>query len=365
VLDFWNRQVSNELFNIGDVRMLDMSRSHALVQVVAPFKKFIYPITLAFLQFTFMGLAFFVMYLSVAEHGLISQLRAMSFLTDRRWPGLVVSHVFSTFWLQALMMPAQVMSLGFFAATRAFEIPAAALIRPPVMGHRYGRKTLRTTGFAFGASCLLYFSYAQLAGCVCILSGNGVALSGLAFFLVYGMILAMPAANAVCQEALLTQPGTHPLLVLALQNIFASVLFLPILLISHFAGWEDIGQGFRMIFSYQEVFMLVMWMCAQVSLTSVVCIVLIQVVDSFWAIALRPIRVVFWGLLTLANFYLSSGMTLSIACPRSSFWSFMILCGCGLAVAAIYIDRKNDRSMNKASGGPLPSSAKPINRALA
>merc|ERR1719213_199400 len=108
------------------------------------------------------------------------------------------------------MMPSQVMSLGFFAATRAFEIPSVALLRPYALGQRFGKKTAQTTAFAFGASCLLYFAYAQLAGCVCILSGNGVALSGLAFWFVYVMILAMPATNAVCQEAILIQPGMPP-----------------------------------------------------------------------------------------------------------------------------------------------------------
>merc|ERR1719428_284164 len=136
------------------------------------------------------------------------------------------------------------MSLGFFAATRAVEIPAAAALRPAVLGHRFGKKTLQTTVFGFVSSCLLYFSYAQLAGCVCILSGNGVALTGLAFWIVYAMILAMPAANAVCQEAIMVQHGMHPLLVMALQNIFASLLFAPVLLLSHCAGLEDVVGGF-------------------------------------------------------------------------------------------------------------------------
>merc|ERR1712228_468988 len=100
------------------------------------------------------------------------------------------------------------------------------------------------------------------------------------------MILAMPATNAVCQEAILIQPGMPPLLLLALQNIFASLLFVPVLIVSNIIGWEDIGGGFQMIFAHQEVFMLVMWLCAQISLTSVVAIVLIQIADSFWAIAL-------------------------------------------------------------------------------
>merc|ERR1719440_1690045 len=97
------------------------------------------------------------------------------------------------------------MSLGLFASSRAVEIPVAAALRAPVMGMRFGKKTLQTTGMAFAAACTLYYAYAELAGCVCIMSGNGVALTGAAFWVIYAMILGMPAANAVCQEALLTQ----------------------------------------------------------------------------------------------------------------------------------------------------------------
>lgn len=365
VLDYWNRRVTDDLFNIGDIRMLDMSRTHELVQVVAPFNKFSYPLTLAFLQFVFMGLLFLCMYFATTQQR-PSDLRGLSLTSDRRWPTLVVSHVFSTFWLQALMMPSQVMSLGFFAATRAIEIPAAAFLRMPVLGYRFGKKTAQTTALAFGASCLVYFSYAQLAGCMCILSGNGVALTGAAFWIVYALILAMPAANAVCQEAILFDPGMHPLLILALQNIFASLLFGPLLLIAHIAGWEDIGAAFQIILSYQEVFMLVLWLCAQIALMSVVSIMLIQVVDSFWAVALRPIRVVFWGITMLASFYMHSSLALSIASPHASFWSFVIFGGCGLAGAAIYTDRKEEDvpstkgSSAKFSHGATKAASKPI-----
>jgi hypothetical protein len=326
---------------MGDIHMFDISRSHDLAPVVTPFKTFAYPLTLAFLQFVFMGMVFLSMYFAVTQTR-PSDLRGLVVSSDRRWPALVISHIFSTFWLQSLILPSQAMSLGFFASTRAFEIPAAALLRPPVLGQRFGKKTMQTTAFAFGASCLMYFSYARLAGCLCILSGNGVVLTGLAFWIVYALILAMPAANAVYQEAIMLHPGMHPLLILALQNIFASLLFGPVLLLSHFAGWEDIGGAFQMILSNQGIFMIVMWLCAALAVTSVVNIMLIYIVDSFWAIALRPIRVVFWGMITLINFYMASDVALSIESPRSSFWCLMILCGCGLAAAAIYTDRKEE-----------------------
>jgi len=340
ILDFWNHKLSTDLFNIGDVRMMDVTQTHDIAPVVAPFKQFSFPLTLAFLQFVFMGVLFLGAHWALTQER-ATDLRSFKLTSDKRWPSLVVSHVFSTFWLQSLMMPTTIMSLGLFSASRAVEIPVAAALRPPVLGARFGKKTLQTTGLAFAAACTLYFAYAQLAGCVCILSGNGVALSGLVFWIIYGLILAMPAANAVCQEAILVQINMHPLLLLALQNIFAALIFGPILVISYIVGWEDVVAAFQMILTTQEVFMMVLWLCAQISLTSVVCIMLIQVADSFWAIALRALRVVFWAMTALMSFYLTGpGVALSIANPRSSFWSFVICSGAGLAAAAIYTDRK-------------------------
>jgi len=338
ILDFWNHKVSNDLFNIGGVRMVDSTQSPS--KVVAPFKGFSYPLTLAFLQFVFMGILFLGLWSATVQQRL-ADLRGLKLTSDKRWPSLVVSHVFSTFWLQALMMPTVAMSLGAFSASRAVEIPVAAALRSPALGAHLGRKTLQTTALACAAACTLYFAYAELAGCVCIMSGNGVALTGVAFWVVYGLILAMPACNAVCQEAIMLQLEIHPLLLLGLQNIFAAVLFCPVLIISHLIGWEDIGAAFQTIGAYQEVFMLVTWLCAQLALTSVVCIMLIQIADSFWAIALRSLRVMFWGLSMIMTFYMSNpSVPLSIASPRSSFWSFVICCGGCLAAAAIYTDRK-------------------------
>jgi hypothetical protein len=340
---------------MGDIHMFDVSRSRDFTPVGIPFKTFAYPLTLAFFQFVFMGMVFLSMFFAVTQSR-PSDLRGLVLSSDRRWPALVISHIFSTFWLQSLMLPSQVMSVGFFASTRAFEIPAAALMRPPVLGQRLGRKAMQTTAFAFAASVLMYFSYAQLAGCICILSGNGVALTGLVFWIVYALLLAMPAANAVYQEAIMLHPGMHPLLILALQNIFASLLFGPVLLLSYFLGWEDIGGAFQMILSNQAIFVVVIWLCAALAVTSVVNIMLIQIVDAFWAIALRPIRVVFWGMITLINFYMASDIALSVQSPRSSFWCLVILCGCGSAAAAIYTDRKEEDNVgsDRALASGLP-----------
>jgi hypothetical protein len=337
LLDFWNHQLSTDLFHIGDLRMLHLSQSKP--QVMSPFKDFSYPLTLAFIQFAFMGIVFLGIHWAVTqEHP--AQLRTLKFSSDKRWPSLVASHVFSVFWLQSLMMPTQVItSMGFFAASRAVEIPVVGVLRGPVLGGRVGKKTLQTSALAFVSACTLYYAYAELAGCVCILSGNGVALTGVAFWIIYGLMLAMPAVNAVCQEAFMVEPGLHPLLILALQNIFASLMFTPILIFSYIIGWEDVGAAFAMILSHKEVFMLVAWLCAQMALTSVVCVMIIQVVDSFWAIALRALRVVFWAMVSIPP-----GLALSITNPRMSFWAFVICCGTGMAAAAIYTDRKAEDS---------------------
>jgi hypothetical protein len=259
----------------------------------------------AFLQFVFMGIVFLAMFVAVTQQ-VPPDVKSLRFFSDRCWPAMVASHILSTFWLQSLMMPAQTMSLGYFAATRALEIPMASVIRPVVLGRRFGLKTLQTSAFAFGAACHLYFAYAELAGCICILSGNGVVLTGMAFWIIYAMVLAMPATNAACQESLIVQPGAHPLLILGFQNILASFCCLPILLGSHYAGWENIAHGFQLIFSQPSVLMLVIWLCAQITLTSIVCIMLIHVADSFWAVALRPVRVVLWALAAFLHSYVSS-----------------------------------------------------------
>lgn len=344
ILDFWNHKLSSDLFTMGDLRKMDHSKSNDAVNVVAPFQQFSYPLTLAFVQFLFMGALFLGMHWAVTQER--PDLRRLNLTSDKRWCSLVVSHVFSIFWLQSLMMPTQIMSLGLFASSRAVEIPVAAIMRPPVLGVRIGKKTMQTTGLAFVAACTLYYAYAEMAGCVCILSGNGVALTGAAFWLIYGLILGMPAANAVCQEAILTQLGLHPLLLLGLQNVFAAVLFTPVLAIAYIAGWEDVGAAFQMMLSSSSVFMMVTWLCAQLALTSVVCVMMIMVVDSFWAIALRALRVIFWAMASLTAFYVSGpGVALSIASPRTSFWSFVICCGAGLAAAAIYTDRRMEDTM--------------------
>merc|ERR1719401_3235183 len=85
--------------------------------------------------------------------------------------------------------------------------------------------------------------------------------------------------------------------------------------------------------------------------------------DSFWAVSLRALRVVYWWLQQLWWFYAGAAIageniSVSLTCPHSSIWSFVMLCGFSLAAAAIYLDRKaEDRLASKAvpdtSGKPV------------
>merc|ERR1719198_2896037 len=97
-----------------------------------------------------------------------------------------------------------------------------------------------------------------------------------------------------------------------------------------------------MILTYSQVFMLVLWLCAQMALTSVLCITLIYMADSFWAITLRALRVVFWAISLLAAFSLSDkekGIPVSIACPHTSLWSFVLFASILIGAAAVISDK--------------------------
>jgi len=308
-------------------------------QLVTPFQKFSYPLTLAFLQFAFMGVFFLVIHFTV-NRAQLSDFKYVVLTSDKRWPALIVTHVFSTFFLQSLMLPAQTLSIGLFSASRATEIPVAAALRMQALGLRDGGKNLRAVGLAFVSACTMFYAYAEMSGCLCIWSGNGVALSGVAFWLVYMMLLAMPAANAVCQESIMLQPGMHPILLLAVQNILACLLFGPILLLCHVTGIEDVSAAFVMFLTYSEVVMLVLWLCAQMAASSALSITLIYMVDSFWTIALRSLRVALWAVGLLVSFYMAhKGVPVSVLCPRTSLWSFVLLCSFLLGAAAVYTDR--------------------------
>jgi hypothetical protein len=341
-MDSWNRQITADLFSIGDMKMVDIDGGGSRA-VVMPFASFNYPLTLAFLQFAFMGALFLALHLFVNQERPMDLLRNLKpALFDRRWAALVLTHVFSTFFLQALMLPSSMLSIGIFAATRATEVPAAAAMRTQVLGQHHGKKSNLTVGMAFAAVCIMYFSYAEMAGCACVWSGSGVALSGSAFWIIYLMLLAMPAANAVCQEAIMLQSGMHPLLFLSLQNIFACLIFAPLLVGFHLMGWEDAGSAFVMILTVAEVFMLVLWLCAQMAATSVLCVTIIHLTDSFWAVALRSVGVVLSALSMYHTWYTSQDAPLSLASPWTSFWMFSLFCSCLLGFGAIHSDCVRD-----------------------
>lgn len=351
IVDQWNRTVSDTLFDIGNVRMASLDADAAekgmlAVSTFKPFPSFGYPLFLAFVQFAFMGLLFLAVFWIIFRDSAFSWAEVnLSIFSDRRWPALVVTHVFGIFWLQALMMPTQALSLGLFAATRAMEIPTTAFLRSPIVGAQLGPKTAQTAFLACAAAAILYFAYSQVAGCLCVWSGHGVTLFGLPFWIVYILLLLLPASNVVLQEGVLQKPGMHPLLMLGLMNLFACLLFVPILLFAHMAGWEDVSEAFAMTFRFQEVSMLITWLALQMALISVITVGVILMTDSFWAVALRALRVVYWWVQQLWMFYAGAAIagqniSMSTACPHASKWSFVMLCGFALAAAAICADRK-------------------------
>lgn len=332
VLDSWNHAMSAELFKMSYGRLESPSE---------PFK---YTLTLAFLQFAFVGLVFCSLFgFKAASEGesvgqSLSNLR--SSLSDGRWPALVSTHVFGSLLLQSLMMPTHMMSLGLFAATRAVEVPVAAGVRAKVLGAGSGGPSLRTTMLMFAAAWLLFFSYTQIAECLCVWSGFGVALSGMALYCVYALLLTIPATNMVLQESVLVQLQISPILMLGIQNLGAAILFMPILATAHWLGYEDVQHAFAMIMGHREVYMTVLWLCVQTVAISVASVGLILTMDSFWAVAARSLRVVFWWSRHLLVFYATSGTLLSVSRPHASLWSFVMICGIVLAISALMTDRR-------------------------
>merc|ERR1719281_262927 len=120
-------------------------------------------------------------------------------------------------------MPMQIMSPTVFAASRALQVPAAAGFRSKIMGARNGGHPIQTTAMMFGAATLLIFSQSMIAECLCIWSGHGIQLTGIALVVIYLLLLVLPAANAVCMESVMGDLKTNPLLMLAVMNILACI----------------------------------------------------------------------------------------------------------------------------------------------
>merc|ERR1719379_68273 len=167
------------------------------------------------------------------------------------------------------MMPIQMMSPMIFAASRAVQVPAAAGLRSNILGARNGGHPLSTTAMMFGAATLLIFSQSMIAECLCIWSGHGIQLAGIALVIIYLLLLILPAANAVCMESIMKDDlETNPLLMLAVMNIFACLYSTPILAFAHFAGWENVGMAFSVTMGKQQLYMLVIWLGVQMVLFS-------------------------------------------------------------------------------------------------
>jgi len=343
-LDTWNRNVSTQLFEIGDLQKLSLDPLTGLIVADdTHLESFTFPLTLVFLQLVFMGLVFLLLFALFDKQPMHSLRMAWAKLCDWRSVMLPPTHMCSMVGIQALVLPAKMMPLTVFAASRALEVPAAAGLRTWILGAPFGRNTMKACGTLFVATGLLFYSYTRIAECVCIWSGFGVALTGLALYMIYTFLTVMPAANAVYQESVLVHLQTQPFLLLALMNIFASLLFAPIMLLVHIVGWEDVGQAVRVLMGYQEVYMLVLWLCMQMVAISLVSTVLICLVDSFWLVALRSLRVMYWWLQQLYMFYGAHPDTMvSLARPQVSFWSFVMFCGVGLVAVAAYNDRRAD-----------------------
>lgn len=358
MLDSWNHEMSSSLFQMSEVKSMNVDRSGALSAVTEPFK---YTLTLAFLQFSFTGLVFCSMFAIKAAHAGESVGQGLAnlwpTLSDGRWPALVSTHIFGSVLLQSLMMPTRMMSLGLFAATRAVEVPIAAGVRAKVMGPRFSAPSLRTTMLMFAAAWLLFFSYTQIAECLCVWSGFGVALSGMALYFVYALLLTIPATNVVLQESVLVQLQVSPILMQGVQNLGAAVLFMPILIAAHFLGYENVTHAVAMITGHRAVYMTVLWLCVQTVAISAVTVGLVLNTDSFWAVAARSVRVVFWWCRQLLAFYITSGTLLSVARPHASLWSFVMVCGIVLGFISFITDHRQtedvpeDKSLLASEGG--------------
>merc|ERR1719159_1916959 len=95
------------------------------------------------------------------------------------------------------------MSPMVFAASRAIQVPAAAGFRAKMMGAHNGGHPILTTAMMFGAASLLIYSQSMISECLCIWSGHGIQLAGIALVIIYLLLLVLPAANAVCMESIM------------------------------------------------------------------------------------------------------------------------------------------------------------------
>lgn len=340
-LDSWNRSVRDQLFHMRDVpTRLAMNPETGRIDFKSDFQNFTYPMTLALLQFAFMGSVFLCVWLmtSTKPRAELNELRSSS--SSMHWPLLGIAHIFSIFFLQALVLPrVPGMAIGAWAAAHAVEVPTAAVLRSRVLGMPNGGHAVQTTGLMCLAALLLFVSYSKIAECLCIFTGAGLTLTGPALYFVYALVLTVPVASVVYQEATVSQHRLPPLLVLAVQNVIAFAVFAPFVFGAALLGIESPSAAIALMSASPEVRMLVLWLCAQAVMLSGVGCLTIQSVGSFWTVALRSLRVVFWWVPALIGIYSKTGMMLSVVRPEASSWSFVMLCGFCLTVAAASTDR--------------------------
>lgn len=362
LMDSWNHDVGEQLFGLAEATPEADAAKKEVIDL--KLRQFNAPLLLAFFQFVFMGFLFTALFFFLVPTA------RQDFAAIRHgggtgtWSTLVVTHVFSTFWLQSLIMPKHPMSLGLFAASRSLEVPVAAFIRAKVFSTRMKRRDFATPVLMFVAAAILFYSYSQLHQCLCIWSGSGVELTGISFMIIYVLVLAIPASNYVAQESVMAHLEVKPLPLLAVMNLGASLVCLPILLLAHVAGWEDIGAAVAMIRNYPQVYMLIVWLCVQMSFSSALAASLIYTVNSFWAVSLRSLRVVFWWSRVLFIFYFTSGADLlSTSLPNESYWSFVMFCGLCFMVAAICAETRPGDTVAETLAAshkpPLGAAAKP------
>jgi len=340
VLDSWNRASISRLFNIGEVKYTNGAMDLTNIKNLEVTHPFNFPLSLALFQFAFMGIIFSMFWWLSSQQPAADLAKVRENVFSSQWGGLVTTHVFSTFWLQTLMMPTTMMTPLVFAASRALEVPAAAALRSRVIGGRYGGHSLSTSAMMFSAATLLMYSQTQIAECLCMWSGHGVELAGVALFLIYGMVLILPAANAVCLESVMVQLNTNPLLMLAAMNILASVCFAPIVAFAHIVGLENVVQCVTVTMANRTLYMMVLWLGVQIAVLSVISLALIGMLDSFWAVALRSFKAVFWWCGQLFYVFFLGKEVLSVDHPNMSLWGFVMMCGVILVGAAAVTDAK-------------------------
>eukprot|EP00928_Gymnodinium_smaydae_P082766 TRINITY_DN66063_c0_g1_i1.p1 TRINITY_DN66063_c0_g1~~TRINITY_DN66063_c0_g1_i1.p1 ORF type:complete len:406 (-),score=73.42 TRINITY_DN66063_c0_g1_i1:130-1347(-) len=322
VLEGWNSSLRAVLFQEG---VMDGPVGHKSLQ------QFDSVFALALLQLVFMGMALLLAWRLLSQNYSADVKSLERSIFDWRWMALFGSFVFSFFLAQALIMPRDIMTLGAFAITRAMEVPFAAFLRAPVGGVRQ-KRALVVSAVTF-ANFAMFYSFLRMEGCICIWTGHGIALSGLAFYLIYFMIIFAPAVNMLMQESIATNFGVHPLLIIATQSILAAGLFSPAIFAS------SVRHALWLLFEYREMALLVFWICLQTTASVALLATLIHYTDSFWASSLKSWRAVYWWLQQLVPFYVKSGGTLLIVVnPEASTWSLAMFAGCALTVIALIVD---------------------------